>query len=92
MHARLGPLERVCHKTVGEAHAIVGYTVEIGSLHVPLVIAAHHLGRMVVGHYVHNVVGLLLLGLFLRRARRQRRRGGNPGEGKKSNPDCSLFM
>ena len=65
-----GTTQRIGHKAVGEAHTIGGDAVEVGRFDVALVIAAHHLRRMVVGHDVNDVVGLGL-GLLLRGAGRK---------------------
>ena len=56
-----GTTQRVCHKTVREAHSLIGNAVQIGSFHVARIITAHHLCRMVIGHDVHNIVLLLFL-------------------------------
>ena len=56
-----GTTQRVCHKTVREAHSLIGNAVQIGSFHIARIITAHHLCRMVIGHDVHNVVLLLFL-------------------------------
>ena len=62
-----GTTQRIGHKAVGEAHTIGGDAVEVGRFDVALVIAAHHLRRVVVGHDVDDVVWLSF-GLLLRRA------------------------
>ena len=58
-----GSAERVCHITAGEAHSVLGYAVEVGGVHISLIVAAHHLGGVVVGHDVHYVERLLLFRL-----------------------------
>ena len=65
-----GTTQRIGHKAVGEAHTIGGDAVEVGRFDVALVIAAHHLRRVVVGHDVDDVVWLGL-GLLLRGAGRK---------------------
>ena len=50
----------VCHIAAGEFHAVVGYTVKVGSRDVAGVIRAHHLCRMVISHDIHDVKGLLV--------------------------------
>ena len=67
-----GTAKRVGNETIGENHAVAGNTVEIRSVSETLVVAAHHLRRMVVGHDVHYVVGLML---FLRMLVGARHRG-----------------
>ena len=47
--------QRVGHEAVGEAHPFAGDAVEVGRRGVAVVVAAHHLRRMVVGHDVEDV-------------------------------------
>ena len=57
--------ERVGHITACESHTVLGNAVEIGCMHISLVVATHHLRRMVVGHDVHYVKRLLFFGLSI---------------------------
>ena len=47
--------QRVGHEAVGEADALIGDAVEVGRRGVTVVVAAHHLRRVVVGHDVEDV-------------------------------------
>ena len=47
--------QRVGHEAVREAHAVAGDAVQIRGLHVAGVVAAHHLGRVVVRHDVDDI-------------------------------------
>ena len=49
------------HECIGKADAVCGNPVEIWGLDIAAVIAAHHLGRMVVRHYEHDIVLLRLV-------------------------------
>ena len=58
------PAERIGDKTVRESYPVPRNPVQVRSFHVSRVIAAHHLGRMVIGHYEEDIVRLPRL--FLR--------------------------
>ncbi len=50
-----GAAERVGHEALREAHAVGGDAVEVGRRGVATIVAAHHLGRVVVGHDIEDV-------------------------------------
>ena len=64
-----GARERVGHVAVDELHAVGGDAVEIGGLDETVVVAAHHLGGVVVGHDVDDVVSSLCRGHCCRQRR-----------------------
>ena len=51
-------------QTVSKTHSVISNAVKVRRFHITLVIAAHHLGSMVIGHYIHDVVRFLLLSFF----------------------------
>lgn len=65
MQARLGPLNELATKLVSKTHSVISNAVKVRRFHITLVIAAHHLGSMVIGHYIHDVVRFLLLSFLL---------------------------
>ena len=73
-----GTAQRIGHETIDEDNTVIGNTIQIGSLN-QTAITAHHLGCMVVGHDVHDVV--LLGRFFLAGTRSQRGNGGHSRQG-----------
>ena len=51
--------KRVGHKAIYKFDSVVGDTVQIRSLHITLVITAHHLCCMIVSHNVYNIIRLM---------------------------------
>ena len=49
------PRDGVGHIGISEDHPIVGNAIEIGRLDMTVVVATHHLPRVIVGHDVNNV-------------------------------------
>ena len=47
--------QRVCDKTVCKTYPFIGYPIQVRGVHITLVIATHHLSRMVVCHNVDNI-------------------------------------
>ncbi len=72
------PAERICHKAVCKSHPVPRNPVKVRRFHVPRVIAAHHLGRMVIGHYEEDIVRLPRL--FLRTRKTSRPDKNRPGQ------------
>ena len=69
-----GTTQGVCHKTICETDPFIGYPVNIGCLHITLVICTDSLKRMVITHDIHNIHAFFLIpvALFLYLAGRQR--------------------
>ncbi len=51
--------ERVGHKTVDKPHSVLSNTVQIGGLYITMIVARHHLCRMVISHDIQDVRSLL---------------------------------
>ena len=54
-----GPAQRVGHIGAGKAHPILRHSVEVGSVDIARVVGRKHLGGVVVGHDVDDIVALL---------------------------------
>ena len=54
-----GSGEGVGYETVDELHAVGGDAVEVWVLHIAVILARHHLRRVVVGHDVDDIVASL---------------------------------
>ena len=67
-----GTTQGVCHKTICETDPFIGYPVNIGRLHITLVIGTDRLIRMVVTHDIDYIHRFFYLFRFLFFAGRQR--------------------
>ena len=67
-----GTTQRVCYKAVCETDTLIGYPVNIGCLHITLVIGTDRLIRMVVTHDIDYIHRFFYLFRFLFFAGRQR--------------------
>ena len=95
MQARLGPLRELATKlfvnfTVYEFHAIGGYAVKVGRMHIGVVITAHHLSRMVIGHDVDYVVPGI--GFLFLAARSEGNEYGRTGQSPDHVNFCHIFL
>ena len=54
-----GARQRVGNEAIDEAHAILRNTIEVGSLNMRLIVARHHLRRMIVRHDIQDIGPLL---------------------------------
>ena len=48
--------QRISNKTIGKAYTIIGYTIQIRSLHITGIITTHHLSRMIIRHNIYNII------------------------------------
>ena len=68
-----GATQRVGYKTIRKTYSIACYTVQVGSRNITLIIATHHLRRMVVSHNIDNIIRALRL-VFTATRRKSRHR------------------